>query len=48
MIKSKLLRENSGLSAEEKEHKPYPVQEEDILTAPDDDFTEIKYSAKCR
>jgi transcription elongation factor Elf1 len=26
--------------------KSYPVQEEDILTAPDDDFAEIKYKAK--
>ena len=39
---------NSDLPAEEEEHKPYPVQEEDILTAPDDDFAEIKYSATFR
>ena len=48
MIKSKLLMKNSDLPAEEEEHKPYPVQEEDILTAPDDDFAEIEYSATCR
>ena len=55
MIKSKFLRKISGLSAEDveqgkkgntKKSKPYPVQEEDILTAPDDDFAEIKYMAK--
>jgi len=48
MIKSKLLMKNSDLPAEEEEHKPYLVPEEDILTAPDDDFAEIKYSATCR
>jgi len=26
--------------------KPYPVPEEDTLTAPEDDFAEIKYMAK--
>jgi hypothetical protein len=41
MIKSKL-------PAEEVEHKLYPVPEEDILTAPNDDFAEIKYMAKER
>jgi len=55
MIKSKLLKKISGLPAEEveqkkkgntKKPKPYPVQEEDILTAPDDDSAEIKYMAK--
>ena len=39
---------NSDLPAEEEEHKPYLVPEEDILTAPDDDFAEIKYCATCR
>jgi len=36
MIKSKL-------SAEEAEHKPYPVPEEDSFIPPDDDSAEIKY-----
>lgn len=45
MIKSKLLMKNFGLPVEEVEHKPYPVTEEDTLTAPDDDFAEIKYIA---
>ena len=39
---------NSDLPAEEEEHNPYLVPEEDILTAPDDDFAEIEYSATCR
>ena len=29
-----------------KKLKPYPVPEEDILTAPDDDSAEIKYMSK--
>jgi hypothetical protein len=45
MIKSKLLMKNSGLPAEEVEYKPYPVPEEDTITASDDDFAEIKYMA---
>jgi len=45
MIKSKLLREISGLSAEEVEHKPYLVPEEDSFVPPQDDSAEIKYSA---
>jgi hypothetical protein len=48
MIKSKL----SAKEAEQEKKgnttkpKPYPVPEEDILTAPDDDSAEIKYMAK--
>ena len=41
MIKSKL-------PAEEVEHKPYPVPEEDSFIPPDDDSGEIKYMAKER
>ena len=41
MIKSKL-------SAEEVEHKPYPVPVEDSFIPPDDDSSEIKYMAKER
>jgi len=48
MIKSKLLMENSDLSAEEVEHKPYPVPEEDSFVPPQDDSAEIKYSATSR
>jgi hypothetical protein len=46
MIRSKLLMKNSGLPPEVVEHKPYPVPEENSLTAPDDDSAEIKYLAK--
>jgi hypothetical protein len=48
MIKSKLLMKNSGLPAEEVEHKPYPVPEEDSFVLPQDDSAEIKYSATSR
>ncbi|HZK12754.1 MAG TPA: hypothetical protein VFD10_10510 [Atribacterota bacterium] len=44
MIKSKFLRKIAGLPAEDVEHKPYPVPEED--SSPDDDSAEIKYMAK--
>lgn len=37
---------NSGFPAEEVEHEPYPVPEEDSFTPPQDDFAEIKYMAK--
>ena len=52
MIKSKLLRKNSGLSTEEveqknkgntKKRKLYPVQDEGILPIPDDDGVDIQY-----
>ena len=48
MIKSKLSAEEAEQKKKgnTKKSKPYPVQEEDILTAPDDDFAEIKYMAK--
>jgi hypothetical protein len=46
MIKSKLLMKNSGLSAEEVEHKPYPVPEEDSFTPPDGDSAEVKYNTE--
>jgi hypothetical protein len=45
MIKYKLLMKNSGLPAEEVEHKPYPVPEEDSFVPPQEDSAEIKYSA---
>ena len=46
MIKSKLLKKISGLPAEEVEHKPYPVPEEDSFTPPQDDSAEVKYNTK--
>ena len=55
MIKSKFLRKNSGLSAEEAEQKkkgntkkpkPYPVPEEDSFIPPQDDSAEVKYNTK--
>ena len=46
MIKSKLLMKNSGLPAEEVEHKPYPVPEEDNFTPPYDDSADSKYITK--
>jgi hypothetical protein len=46
MIKSKLLMKNFSLSAEEVEHKPYSVPEEDSFIPPDDDSAVIKYMAK--
>jgi hypothetical protein len=48
MIKSKLpdVEVEQKKNGNTKKPKPYPVQEEDILTAPDDDFAKIKYMAK--
>ena len=46
MIKSKFLKKNSGLPAEEVEHKPYPVPEEDNFTPPDDDSADSKHITK--
>lgn len=48
MIKSKLSDEEVEHKKRDNTKKPklYPVQEEDILTTPDDDFAEIKYMAK--
>jgi hypothetical protein len=48
MIKSKLSAEEveQKKKGNTKKLKPYTVPEEDILTALDDDFAEIKYMAK--
>jgi hypothetical protein len=48
VLKSKLSDEEveQKKKGNTKKPKPYPVQKEDILTAPDDDFAEINYMAK--
>ena len=57
MIKSKLLKKNSGLPAEEvtageksanKKPKLYPIPEEDTFMPIDEDSEEIKYITKKR
>ena len=55
MIKSKLIKSNSGLDAEKvaagengvkKELIPYPIPEEDSFMPIDEDSEEIKYTTK--
>ena len=50
-----MIMKNAGFPAEEveqenrgntKKQKPYPVQDEDTLSAPEDDSADIKYLTK--